>query len=256
VAPDPHFEALATVTGDFNCPSFNGNQFVDLSTRAEAITNYKVLAATHIQSYQNRGLYGTDAMHPDGGIHPGGTIGLGSFKRDGTSRTLIAVESTEQNFARWTVGLECAVVGLPTIPGAAPVVEFSPTSTFPYFHLVGYVPNQFWDQSRIEAKPYMAWDYRYPPEGDGQYDEGTATWHAIGVKHPSNSVSMLADPAPAGASEPQIRAGPGSDHSGGVVNHLCADGSVHSISPQVDCSLMMFMITRDNGDPMPGFEPN
>jgi hypothetical protein len=44
------------------------------------------------------------------------------------------------------------------------------------------------------------------------------------------------------------RYGPGSEHPG-LVNHLFADGSVHSIRCDVDTSAYMFLITRAGGEP-------
>ncbi len=44
--------------------------------------------------------------------------------------------------------------------------------------------------------------------------------------------------------------GPSSDHAT-IVNHLMADGSVHSLSKQIDVSAYMFLITRNGSDPSP-----
>jgi hypothetical protein len=44
--------------------------------------------------------------------------------------------------------------------------------------------------------------------------------------------------------------GPSSGHSG-VVVHLMADGSVHSLSKTIDVSAYMFLITRNGSDPIP-----
>ena len=44
--------------------------------------------------------------------------------------------------------------------------------------------------------------------------------------------------------------GPSSGHSA-IVNHLMADGSVHCLSKQIDCSAYMFLITKNGSDPNP-----
>ncbi len=44
--------------------------------------------------------------------------------------------------------------------------------------------------------------------------------------------------------------GPSSNHAA-VVNHLMADGSVHSLSKQIDVAAYMFLITRNGSDPSP-----
>jgi len=50
--------------------------------------------------------------HPDGMCFPASYRTFASI-RAGTSNTLLATESVESRFARWTVGAESAVVGLP-----------------------------------------------------------------------------------------------------------------------------------------------
>jgi len=59
--------------------------------------------------------------HPDGAIYPGSKHGLDAIK-DGTSKTILLVESVEQHYSRWTVGVECVVAGLPggRIPPSSP----------------------------------------------------------------------------------------------------------------------------------------
>ena len=47
-----------------------------------------------------------------------------------------------------------------------------------------------------------------------------------------------------------IEIGPDSHHSG-VINHALADGSVRSISKEIDAAAYMFLITRNAGDPAP-----
>ena len=42
--------------------------------------------------------------------------------------------------------------------------------------------------------------------------------------------------------------GPSSDHAGGVVMHLAADGSVHAITTDIDPTLYVRLVTRAGGD--------
>ncbi|OHB72196.1 MAG: hypothetical protein A2V70_20780 [Planctomycetes bacterium RBG_13_63_9] len=58
---------------------------------------------------------------------------------------------------------------------------------------------------------------------------------------------------PSAAATGPIKYGPSSDRSA-VTNHLSVDGSVHAISNEIDAALYMFMMTRNGGDPMPGYE--
>jgi prepilin-type N-terminal cleavage/methylation domain-containing protein len=77
----------------------------------------------------------------------------------------------------------------------------------------------------------------YAPEGfNGQYDENSGT----------------AD-LPTYLSQSDMMVGPGSYHPN-VVNHLWADGSVNSVSRDIDAALYFFIITRAGGDPRPRFQ--
>ena len=46
----PHAAALATTISELICPSYSGNCYVDPKTQKAAITNYKAMGATHIES--------------------------------------------------------------------------------------------------------------------------------------------------------------------------------------------------------------
>lgn len=226
-----HAAALATVLPELICPSFRGNPYVNMKTKAEAITNYKALGATHLESLNVASpsptvpRYAPDSdWHPDGAIYPGSVHGINAFKSDGSSRTAILVETVEQTVARWTVGNECALVGLP------PAVTFARNYT--YYHPSGYTANSFWDESTIPPdinKTYLEWDYETNPYSDG------------GVSTPSADASG------------RIKYGPSSDHVG-VTNHGFADGSVHAINNQIDAALYFFVITRTNSDPVPSLD--
>src|SRR5574340_470063 len=90
-----HVEFLATPFVDFHCPSFGGSPYVNETTKTEAITNYKAMGATHLESLNVASprptvpRYAPDdpGRHPDGAIFPGSTHGLPAFTEDGTSRT-------------------------------------------------------------------------------------------------------------------------------------------------------------------------
>ena len=223
-----HADLLASLVLEFHCPSFEGSPYVDEKTKAEAITNYKVIGATHLESLNVASpnptvpRYAPDSdRHPDGVIYPGSRHGTNDIT-DGTSQTLLLVESVEQNVARWTVGNETCVVALP------PTVTFEKVAAS-YWHPTGYTENRFWSNSTIPAannKTYLNWDYDAIA-----YDDG-------GISTPSTAASG------------PIKYGPSSHHSG-VTNHGFADGSVHSISNDIDAALYMFMATRNNSDPMP-----
>jgi len=227
-------QALGAIIGELHCPSFSGTQYVDITTENAAITNYKALAATCRESLlfanvgaqpTGTGYFATASKHPDGVIYPGSKHGISQIS-DGSSRTALVCESAEQNVARWTVGVETVVVGLPGSP------TFNTNGT-PYWHPVGYTANAFWSNTTIAPsanKTYLNHDYIA-----AIYDDG-------GIANAAQN---------AGADSGRtIEKGPSSDHSG-VNNHMFADGSVHSISTMIDAALYMFVITRNNGDPVP-----
>jgi len=219
-----HADALACVLyGQFQCPSFEGSPYVDSWTETEAITNYKVMGASHMESLNVASpnptvpRYAPDSdRHPDGVSYPGSRHGISDIS-DSTSWMALLVESVEQNAARWTVGNETCVVGLP------PVVTFERSGVVPYWHPTGYT-STFWSNSTIPAainRTYLNWDY-----DASLYDDG-------GISTPSE-----AGP---------IKYGPSSHHVG-VTMHGFADGSAHAIDNNIDAALYMFLTGRNNGD--------
>ena len=116
----PHADALATSLPGLLCPSFGGSPYSTTAAGKAAITNYRASGATHTESlsvaYPNplTPKYNPTepVAHPDGVLFPGKSSTFASIRR-GLSNTIVAVESVEQNFSRWIVGAEAAVVGLP-----------------------------------------------------------------------------------------------------------------------------------------------
>ncbi len=229
-------DALALVVAEFHCPSFKGSNHLDQNTQMEAITNYKAMGATHAESLAvaspggnaNGARYNQRGQHPDGGLFPGSRHGVDAFKGDGTSHSILLCESAEPNMARWTIGAETCVVGLPPIVRYLPPPPRSADGrNLSYFAPQGYSVNMFNDQTTITPSnnyTYLNWDYDKTPYPDPKYIQA------------SGRVSGI------------MKYGPSSDHSG-TVNHLLADGSVHSISAEIDAACYMFAITRNGHDP-------
>ncbi len=236
----PSYNAMNTFIKGFHCPSFGGNKYV--GTVTEAITNYKVLGGSVIESLEvattaspTPPTWGTD--HPDGGVFPGSRHGTNAFQQDGTAHTIIVVESVEPYFSRWTLGLETAVVGLPS---SASITAATGTIAHPYPAGYEQGPNQFWDETTVtNPLTYLDWDYDDPnvTEYGGEYDDGTVP-PATTPPSEIHSDATLAKYGP-------------SSHHAGMTNHLFADGSVHTISNEIDAAAYMFLITRNNGDPTP-----
>jgi type II secretory pathway pseudopilin PulG len=221
----PHADAMRVKLPGLSCPSFRMPFNARAGAQDAALTNYKAVGATHAESLSVASAdprppkYGLSVLkgsgwgppHPDGACFPGAGLGYVDLPR-GTSNTLFAVESAEPRFARWTVGAEAAVVGLP------PDVDFETWGV--YFVVpkgVGRVSRDGTgaDPSYWSYRTYLNWDYDERP-----YDG--------------------ADGKLAG------RYGPGSHHQG-VTNHLTADGACHSIRKNIDVTVYMNLIMRLNG---------
>jgi type II secretory pathway pseudopilin PulG len=224
----PHAQALRTLMAEGICPTYRGSPYVNASQK-EAITNYKAMGATHIESltvatdaplvpkYDPSGLDARgNPRHPDGALFPGSTTCFADFGQDGSAHTILVAETVEPRFARWTVGAEATVVGLPGN------VEFEAVPGQSYYAPKGTFVGGKWDEETTvnpEYRTYLNWNCEKFP-----YDGGNGS---KGGKY-----------------------GPSSHHPS-VVNHLFGDGAVRSISKDVDPAAYMFGITRAGGDPTP-----
>jgi len=236
--------ALATSLQEFVCPSFSGNPYVNPNVQPlEAISNYKVMAATNITSQaiatnpstvtQPPSSYTQpDPTTPDGACFPGSKLSFNNFS-DGTSHTIIVVESIEQRCARWTYGKEQALVGLPTSPYPTGAVTFSNQAqtgqTLQYWAPTGFTPGLYDDQSTV-SKSFRTWLNVTIIPSDKQ------TWYQ------DNSLDTV-------DATHYVTYGPSSNHNG-VIVHGFVDGSVHGISNKIDVALYMALITRGLGDPI------
>jgi len=220
-----HVVALQTLISLFICPSYRGVTFRSEAAGQTAtnppsgpITNYKALGATHMGSLAAAEAgAGTPAPnytgeHPDGILYPCKRHRFADLT-DGTSNTVFACETTEPVYARWPIGVEATLIGLPletvNFSGNS-LVNANTTYKFPHFEQFNGKYGE--DGATFELLTYLAYDYEVNPY------EGTP------------------------------RYGPGSHHPG-VVIHGFADGTVKGISKQVDASLYLYIITRANGDP-------
>ncbi len=213
----PHATVRATVIDEWICPQYEGDRYADPRTKADAITNFKAMGATHHESLSVASAdpalpkYDPQGKHPDGACYPGSKLAFKDFARDGTAHTILVAETVEPRFARWTVGAEATLVGLPR------VVQYERYEDR-HFAPHGF-DGQFDQRSALasEYRTYLGWDYDVEPY-DGE--DGS-----VGGRY-----------------------GPSSHHPG-VVNHLFADGTVRTIHTEVDTATYMFLITRAGGDP-------
>jgi hypothetical protein len=217
----PHADLLAVRIPQFLCPSYGGNAYaIGSSTPRAAISNYKMFGATHIESLSVASEHpmtpkygaGRKDLHPDGSCVPGRSTHFAEFRK-GLSNTPLMAETIEPRFARWAIGAEASMVGLPRN------VEFDKSHNS-VASINGSGGNGTEGEGEAEPvdpiywayKTYLTWDYDASP-----YDGADGT---IGGKY-----------------------GPRGNHIG-VVNHLMGDGSVRSIYNNVDVSVYMYLIVR------------
>jgi type II secretory pathway pseudopilin PulG len=214
----PHADVLATAFPGLLCPSSGCSPYTEFGGTKAAITNYKPLGATHIESlsvasanpltpkFDSVPRGDTGPGNPDGNCFPGTNLSDGVM-RNGLSNTLWLVESLEQRHARWTVGADAAVVALPRD------VEFEEYQSGIY-GLKGYgkalkgSPEA--DSTYWAYHTYIDWDYSQSPYDAADGSQGE-------------------------------RYGPSSNHPG-VAHHLFMDGSSRSLRRDIDLALYMFLI--------------
>ena len=234
---DPHAVARSTVLNEFICPSYRGQRYLDPTLATldlQAITNYKVMSASHIESlwiatpWPARYLprYDPTLPHPDGAVFPGRQLRFKDFASDGTAHTILCVETVEPHAARWFLGMETMLVALPPIDIAGNRLDFELITH--YWAPLNFTPGLFDEQTTIDRRyrTYLNWTY---PTLGWYDDQGLSeVW--------------------------EIHYGPSSVHPD-VTNHLFLDGSVHTVDNKIDVALYMFLVTRDAGDPTGHFSP-
>ena len=228
-APAPrHFSTYSIPV--FVCPSFAGERYVptgkvtaydafqgqDASGQpyGVAISNYMPMTASHIECM--KATPGTTTGEPPNGvIVPGNPLKESSIG-DGSSKTVIVAETKEQNYSSWYDGSTAFLVA--------------------------------------------CW-----PSGPTQPTKDTKSgwWVVDTSKNDNSGASIGRGPKPDPAVKYMTTAiggtvntnlkvdwewGPSSDHSGGVVNHVFADGGSRSISKEVDPQVYMHLVTRGGGE--------
>lgn len=230
--------ARDTQLGELVCPSNPNPTYYDPQAKLGALTNYKAMGATHLESLSYAWEGGSPStpkyppsasqtqlktIHPDGALYPGGKITLAAFGKDGTAHTILCTETIDPQYGIWTYGRECVLVGLPSDSWSAVLYQQS------YYAPSGF--NGKFDEEAPDAirqlKTYLAYDFALGDPGYYQHLESTSQLQ------------------PAGR---QCQYGPSAGHPG-VVNHVFADGAVRSVSKKVDFCTYMFLITRNGGDP-------
>jgi type II secretory pathway pseudopilin PulG len=236
-----------TLQPEFACPSNPNKLYIDPSASQPgskiALTNYKAVGATCMESLAlcldstSAPPYGSAKDHPDGVLFPGKQIRLKDVT-DGTSRTIMVVETIDDKGSSsdpssvgsaWIAGACATLVGVPlknTYPSNTVVTFDAPDKDMPFYRPTGF--NRKFDKNASAAikalRTYLAYDFS-PRAGKDVYPDPATT--TIVGNRPTY--------------------GPSSGHPN-VVNHLYVDGSVQSLTKDIDYAFYFFSITRNNGD--------
>jgi prepilin-type N-terminal cleavage/methylation domain-containing protein/prepilin-type processing-associated H-X9-DG protein len=217
-----------------------------------AFTNYKALSASCTQSLlmcinqtsssSTTSYFGITSRHPDGALVPATQNIPGSAIPDGLSHTIAMIETIDNVASRWVVGKECMAVGLPNsyMQSAvqSPSTNANDTSSYPFYYLTGF-DGTFGENAGINTatspapRTFLGYDFSKPPD-QGTYD------------YPFSQFSITA--CSSGGQNIQNSYGPSSAHPQ-VANALMCDGSVQTISKNIDVAAFFFAITKNNGDP-------
>jgi prepilin-type N-terminal cleavage/methylation domain-containing protein len=230
VSNDAIDRATKTVIKEFICPSatIGQNPAAQAGKPFVAITNYKAMGATTRDSLKmavnpsGKPPYGEAKMHADGAVYPNelnlamATIG------DGTSHTILTMETMDDTASRWLVGKEATLVGLPQKSSAT---GDKPKAPYTFFAPPGF-DNSYGDDSGVTKAGLRTFlSYDFGPNG--------------------TDVGKYEDP---GFSKIAAAYGPSSGHPAVEVCGFC-DGSVIALSKRVDAANLFFLITTNGSDP-------
>ncbi len=271
--------ATATTISIYVCQSNPNSKHQDPrnSPPQFALTNYKGMGATCMASLnmltQPGGTppYGKSGIHPDGAMFPGNGTRIGDIA-DGTSHTILCVETIDDTQSVWTLGTDVTLVGLPYLGKSAPrtgfvyqgpdIQSFTQTTaqgTTVDFYMPQGSTGTFDESGYLSGTPgpsygqyqtYLSFNFRPTGAARGAYPlfhtNNRSLAGLAGGYRATYTMGLNGD----GPQSNQPAYGPSSGHSA-VVNHLFGDGSVHCLSKTIDISAYTFLITRNGGDPNP-----
>jgi prepilin-type N-terminal cleavage/methylation domain-containing protein len=225
---------------EFVCPSNNNNLYVNPSSNPPqgAFTNYKAMGASCALSLNmvvtptGTAPYGSKSIHPDGALYPSTTNIPMAALADGTSHTILVMETIDDNTnpatigtSLWLDGKQCTMDGLPNA-SIQPVVNAAP---YPFYH---------------------------QPPFDNTFGDGSAV--ALSTS-PQYRTFLQMDFSPSGADSsptkyeiptwaPKSQYGPSSAHPAVAIVAM-GDGSVMAMNKRCDAANMFFLITKNGNDP-------
>jgi hypothetical protein len=219
--------AMNTSLKELVCPSNSNNVFQNptVNPPTMAFTNYKAMGATTRDSLlmasnsSGKPPYGTTEMHPDGALFPSDKNMPMSAIVDGTSHTILIVETIDDANSRWMVGNECTLVGIPQASGVT-----EKTEKYPFYAPRGF-DNTFGEDSAVSRaglRTFLMYDFSPGGADAGTYED------------------------PGWAKGPPAY-GPSSMHPAVAIVCMC-DGSVLALNKRCDAADLFFLITKSNSD--------
>ena len=269
----PWWRHFSTVDLDqVRCPSYSGDSasshpyYVPYSSASQVdppmpappqpwqttITNYKAMSATHLGCMQNPGIISMTGMStmyelPNGVLIPPVTAAdQGTAMRsiiDGTSKTIVVVESKEGTFSSWYDGTQAWVTAC---------AMGNATSLNNPSNPDGYKPVQPQRQllTSTVGMPTNFWGWTAGTRGQVGLNFGPKADANVEYFHGVSQFSPLTS----SGSGKFWAWGPSSDHSGGIVMHAWCDAHVSGISEDIDPTTYIQLCTRAGREP--AVEPN
>jgi prepilin-type N-terminal cleavage/methylation domain-containing protein len=249
-APTGYIHPSRTKIATLQCPSFSGRDTSDATDYAiaifkpQGISNYKGMAGSMLLGKQGS-LNGGGATNincirtpnlADGVFYPLSRTGFRDML-DGTSNTIVVVESAEQRYNSWYDGNTAFVFGMMQTPppGGTPA-PIPPETVFDPTTGAG-----------TAASPAKA---RMPKPGVVMSLQRGGRMNANDPARPGRDVVpylSMSDWAVNPAAKHDWAWGPSSEHTGGV-NHLMGDGSTQTFTKEIEARLYYGLITRRGGE--------
>lgn len=235
--------ASTVVVSPLLCPSFAGGSTVNTAAHTAtnpstaigslyatftqgvpAITNYKAIAGTHLDTATSMPITGSAVgaiqLTPEGTLsasewlttRPGAQQ---SAVSDGMSKTAILAETRELGFSSWIDGTTCWVVAYS--PNLTPVMPFLVAGSW---RQANAATGALITQSALSLQPTDVTTTKYLPASN------------FASRIPTNGMAW----------------GPSSQHQGGITLHAFGDTHVAQLAQDIDANVYLSMCSRGGGE--------